>query len=84
MAQIVTVLVVLVAGFTSAPGWLIVLAAVALTVQGWVAKLHLLQAEPRVPLTSKMITYFVTGVLANLAGAWLCYIAGWGLRRLVS
>jgi hypothetical protein len=39
-------------------------------------KLMLLRQHPKVRLSSKMTTYFVTGVLANVGFASLSYIFG--------
>jgi hypothetical protein len=62
-----------VAGYLGGSGWLGLAGAVALTVGRWVPKLRLLRLHPRVPLSTKMIAYFVAGVVANLllAGAFL-------------
>jgi hypothetical protein len=83
MLEVVTLLVVAVAGYTDAPGWFVLLGAAALLIEGWGRKLRLLRAQPRVPLSTKMITYFVTGVAASIGLAALTYLAGAFARRLI-
>jgi hypothetical protein len=64
-------------------GWAIwwVLPAVALmTVAGWWRKVALLRQAPGVPFSTKMITYFVVGIVLDLVLAILFYLAGRGVR----
>lgn len=83
MLEIVTLLAVAAAGYAGATGWLVLLGAAALLIEGWGVKLLRLREHPRVPLSTKMITYFVTGVLASIGLATLAYVAGVVVRRLM-
>jgi len=69
------------AGFADAPRWFILLAAAGLTVEDW-AKLWPLRS-PTVTLSSKVLTYFVTGIAANIFYAGASYLAGALARSLV-
>lgn len=69
-----TLLVAGLAGYLNGPGWLVVLAAVALSVEDG-AKLWL-QWRSGVAVRSKPLTYVVTGAFSNLGYAALCYVAG--------
>ena len=65
-------------------GWAIwwVLPAVAVTTAaGWWRKVYLLRQAPQVPLSSKMITYFVVGIVMNMILTAAGYLAGQVLRR---
>jgi hypothetical protein len=72
-------IVVAAVGFAGGPWWAAVLGAIALTIDGWRTTLGLLRQNPRVPLSSKKITYLLTGVLSNLVLAGLSYLAGTSL-----
>jgi hypothetical protein len=64
-------------------GWAIwwVLPAIAVTTAaGWWRKVYLLRQAPQVPFSSKMIAYFVVGIVLDLTLAIACYLAGRGLR----
>ena len=64
-------------------GWAIwwVLPAVALTTAaGWWRKAGQLWHQPRVPPSTKMVAYFVVGIVLDLTLAIACYLAGRGLR----
>ena len=63
-----------IAGFANAPTWLILLTAGALTIEEW-AKLWPLRS-PAVTLSVKMVTYFVTGIVANVFYAAASYAIG--------
>ena len=69
------------AGFIDAPRWFILLAGAGLTLDDW-ARLWPLR-QPTVTLSSKIITYFVTGIAANLFYAGASYLAGALMRSLV-
>ena len=47
----------------------------------WWRKVRLLRQHPRVPFTSKMIAYFVVGLVINVILAAASYLAGQVLRR---
>jgi hypothetical protein len=83
MLEIITLLAVAVAGYAGAPGWFVLLGAAALLIEAWAVKLLRLHQHPRVPLSTKMITYLVTGVLAGIGLAWLTYLAGAAVRQLL-
>ena len=69
-----TLLVAGIAGYLGGPGWLLVLAAVALSIEDG-AKLWL-QWQNGVSIRSKPMTYVVTGAISNLGYAALCYVVG--------
>lgn len=69
------------AGFAGAPPWFVLLAAAGLTIEDW-AKLWPLRS-PAVTLSTKMITYFVTGVLANIFYAVVSYALGAAARTIL-
>lgn len=66
------------AGFAGAPLWFALLAAAGLTIDDW-AKMWPLRS-PAVTLSAKMITYFVTGILANIFYAAVGYAVGAAAR----
>lgn len=72
----VIILIMGLAGYAGAPVWFVLLGAAGLTLEGWWMKLRLLRQEPRMPWSSKITTYFVTGIVANIAYAALTYGAG--------
>jgi hypothetical protein len=76
MLELLILLIVALGGYLGASGWLVALGAAGLTIDGWALKLKLLRQHPSVPFSSKMATYFITGVLANLGFAALSYLAG--------
>ena len=47
----------------------------------WWRKVRLLRQHPRVPFSSKMITYFVVGIVMNVLLTAASYLAGQVLRR---
>src|SRR5262245_65313028 len=67
-----------VAGYLQAPGWLVLMGATGLMLADW--GLRGLPPRLRMAWTSKTITYFVTGLVANLILATLAFTAGWLLR----
>jgi hypothetical protein len=67
-------------GYAGWPLWLVLPATAAMTAAGWWRKAGLLWQQPRVPLSSKMITYFVVGIVLDLLLAAACYAAGAGVR----
>ena len=69
-----TLLVAGIAGYLGGPGWLLLFAAAALSIEDCV-KLWL-QAQSGVRVRSKPMTYVVTGAISNLGYAALCYVAG--------
>lgn len=77
----IMVLVVGIAGFAGAPSWFVLLVAAGLTIEDW-AKLWPLRS-PTVTLSAKMITYFVTGIAANIFYAAVSYAVGAVARALV-
>lgn len=64
------------AGYAGTPWWLVLLGAACLTLDGWWMKLRLLHQHPRVPWSSKIMTYFVTGILGNIGFAALSFGVG--------
>ena len=68
------------AGYAGMPWWLVPLAAAGLTLEGWWLKLRLLLQHPRMPWSTKVTTYFVTGVLRDLCFAALAYAVGSAVR----
>jgi hypothetical protein len=79
MLQYMTLIVVAAVGFAGGPWWVAVIGAAALTIDGWRMMLGLLRQNQRLALSSKKITYFVTGVLSNIVLASLSYLVGAGL-----
>jgi hypothetical protein len=69
-----TLLVAGMAGYLGGPGWLLLFAAAALSIEDCV-KLWL-QTQSGVPIRSKPMTYVVTGAISNLGYSALCYVAG--------
>jgi hypothetical protein len=76
MLEFLIIVIVAIGGYAGAPWWLVLVGAAGLTIEGWAMKLMLLRQHPKVRLSSKMTTYFVTGVLANVGFASLSYIFG--------
>ena len=74
-------LVAAIAGFADAPRWFILLAAAGLTIDDW-AKLWPLRS-PAVTLSTKVVTYFVTGIAANVFYSAASYLIGAGGRALL-
>ena len=69
-----TLLVAGIVGYLGGPGWLLVLAAAALSIEDG-AKLWL-QWQNGLSIRSKPMTYVVTGAISNLGYAALCYVVG--------
>ncbi len=69
-----TLLVAGMAGYLGGPGWLLIFAATALSIEDC-AKLWL-QWQNGVSIRSKPLTYVVTGAISNLGYAALCYVVG--------
>lgn len=74
-------LIAAIAGFADAPRWFILLAAAGLTIDDW-AKLWPLRS-PAVTLSTKAVTYFITGIAANVVYAGASYLTGAGVRTLL-
>ena len=83
MLEYVMLLLVGLAGYADASWWLVPLAAGGLTIEGWWEKARLLRQHPRLPLSSKIVTYFVTGVIANIGFSALSFLCGRVVRRLL-
>jgi hypothetical protein len=64
------------AGWVGAPWWLALLAGAALTIDAWWAKLGALASSRGAPWSTKITTYFVTGVLRDMCLAVLSYGLG--------
>ena len=60
--------------------WWVLPATAVTTAAGWWRKVVLLRQHPQVPLSTKMITYFVVGIVLDLLLATACYAAGRGVR----
>ena len=69
-----TLLVAGIVGYLGGQGWLLVLAAAALSIEDG-AKLWL-QWQNGLSIRSKPMTYVVTGAISNLGYAALCYVVG--------
>jgi hypothetical protein len=69
------------AGYVLAPAWTILAGAACLTLAGW--RPWRLGPHSHIAWTSKTTTYFVTGILADLALAALSYGAGRIVRVLL-
>jgi hypothetical protein len=67
-------------GYAGSAIWWVVPAVALTTAAGWWRKVALLRQAPQVPLSTKMIAYFVVGVVLDLTLAILCYVAGRGVR----
>jgi hypothetical protein len=81
MSELLILGAVALAGYAAWPGWSVLAAAAGLTVAAWWRKVRLLRQHPRVPFTSKMIAYFVVGLVINVILAAASYLAGQVLRR---
>jgi hypothetical protein len=75
------ILALALAGYLDAPAWLALLGAAGLTLADW--GLRGLPPSARMAWTSKIITYFATGVVANLILAALAFAAGRVMRLLL-
>jgi hypothetical protein len=64
------------AGYAGYPSWLVLAGAACLTLDGWWAKLRQLATRPGRVWSSKTATYFVTGVILDIALAALGFVAG--------
>jgi hypothetical protein len=76
LTNLVIFLVIGLAGYAGTSWWFVLAGAVALTLDGWWAKLRLLRHEPRMTWSSKITTYFVTGFVTNIGFAAFVYGAG--------
>jgi hypothetical protein len=76
MLEFMIIVILALGGYAGASGWLVLLGAAGLTIDGWAMKLKLLRQYPSVPFSSKMATYFITGVIANLGFAAMSYVLG--------
>jgi len=75
------ILALALAGYLDAPAWLALPGAAGLTLADW--GLRGLPPTARMAWTSKTITYFATGVVANLILAALAFAAGRVMRLLL-
>jgi len=64
------------AGYWGAPWWLVPAGGAALSLGAWWMKLLQLVREPHVAWSSKTTTYFVTGVVLDIALATVAFGAG--------
>ena len=71
------------AGYAGYPWWLVLAGAGILTLGAWWRKLLQLGREPHAAWTSKATTYFVTGVVLDIALAALCFGAGRLVRAVL-
>jgi hypothetical protein len=76
MFETLIILGVVLAGYTGAPWWLVLLGGAGLTTKGWWVKLTLLRQQPSVAWSTKFTAYFVTGVLSDMCFAALSYGLG--------
>ena len=67
-------------GYAGWPLWWVLPATAVMTAASWWRKVGLLRQHPQVPLSSKMITYFVVGIVLDLVVASACYAAGRAVR----
>lgn len=79
----ITLIATAVAGYAGAPRAVILLAALALMLEPVWGKAWHLRQHPRVPLTTKMLTYLVSGAVVALLAAWLAFIVGAFLGTLL-
>lgn len=80
LTSLVIFLVIGLAGYAGTPWWFVLAGAAALTFDGWWMKLRLLRQQPRVTWSSKITTYFVTGIVTNIGFAAFVYGAGRVMR----
>lgn len=74
------ILIVGLAGYADGPAWFVLVGAGGLTIEEWWRQLNLLRRHPSVPWSSKITTYFVTGVVSNLFFAALAFWFGMVMR----
>ena len=80
MRALPIVVIVALAGYAGAPWWWsVVCGGACLTLEGWWDKLNDLRRHGRASWSTKITTYFVTGVLSNVCLAAL----GYGFGRLL-
>jgi hypothetical protein len=75
----VLMLIAIAAGWAGAPWWFPLLAGAALSIKEWWAKLNITGRHRGLSWSSKITTYFITGVLSNMVLA----VGGFGLGRLL-
>jgi hypothetical protein len=78
------ILVLGLAGYWGAPWWLVPAGAAALTLGAWWTKLVQPGRQPRPAWSSKTTTYFVTGVVLDIALATLAFGAGRIVRSVLA
>jgi hypothetical protein len=71
-------------GYGGGALWWVLPATAALTGVSWWRKVALLRRHPQVPFSTKMITYFVVGVILHAGIATGCYLAGRWLQWLIA
>ena len=71
-------LVMVAAGYFGLPAWVVLLGAAGVVSEGWWTHAQRLHRRPRQLWSKKTTTYFVTGILANLALS----AAGYGIGRV--
>lgn len=76
LTSLIIFLIVGIAGYAGTPWWFVLLGAAGLTLDGWWMKLRLLRQRPRVAWSSKITTYFVTGIATNTVFSACVYGAG--------
>lgn len=80
LTTLIVFLIIGLAGYAGTPWWFVLIGAAGLTLDGWWMKLKLLRREPRVAWSSKITTYFVTGIVTNIGFATFVYGLGRMLR----
>jgi hypothetical protein len=70
-------------GYAGWPLWWVLPATAVMTAAAWWRKVGLLRQHPQVPFSSKMITYFVVGIVLDLLLATACHVTGRGVRLWV-
>ena len=71
------------AGYFAAPVWLVLLGVVGLLSEGWWLKMRRLWQEPRMPWSTKITAYFVTGVAASIGLSAVAFYLGRMARVLL-
>ncbi len=70
-------------GFVGAGGWFVLFGALGLTIDGWWPRIWLLRQASGEAASTKVITYFVTGVVTDLGFAAVSYLCGWFVAALL-
>ncbi len=80
LTTLIVFLIIGLAAYAGTPWWFVLVGAAGLTLDSWWMKLKLLRQEPRVAWSSKITTYFVTGIVTNIGFATFVYGLGRMLR----